>query len=54
MTVLSRRCVFGLYLQLWRSVSRELQLLFADGDIEKDLHRIQTAPGSLTCVHLPQ
>ena len=42
------------YLQLLWCVWRELQLPFAYGQIENDLHGVLPTPGPLAGVHLPQ
>ena len=42
------------YLQLGWSVCWELQLFFAQCQVENDLHWVEPAPGSLPSVHLPQ
>jgi hypothetical protein len=42
------------YLQLGWSVCWKLQLLLAQCQVENDLHWVETAPGPLPSVHLPQ
>ena len=48
--IIGRDC----YLQLGRCVCRKLKSFLANGEMKDDLHGAQSAPGSVTGVHLPQ